>query len=82
MKVLFLHGWTSTPGGKKTTFLKEHGHEVIKPTTVVKSAVTAHRLHLRGRPFFIDTDFLLDRFPNLRRWALRAGAVWATGTSR
>ena len=31
MKVLFLHGWTSTPGGKKPTFLKHHGHEVINP---------------------------------------------------
>lgn len=31
MKFLFLHGWTSVPGGKKPTFLKEHGHEVINP---------------------------------------------------
>ena len=31
MKLLFLHGWTSTPGGKKPTFLKEHGHEVLNP---------------------------------------------------
>ena len=31
MKILFLHGWTSTPGGKKPTFLKEHGHDVINP---------------------------------------------------
>ena len=31
MIILFLHGWTSTPGGKKPTFLKEHGHEVINP---------------------------------------------------
>lgn len=31
MKVLFLHGWTSVPGGKKPTILKEHGHEVINP---------------------------------------------------
>ena len=31
MKILFLHGWTSTPGGKKPTYLKEHGHEVINP---------------------------------------------------
>ena len=31
MRVLFLHGWTSTPGGKKPTFLKDHGHEVINP---------------------------------------------------
>ena len=31
MKILFLHGWTSTPGGKKPTFLASHGHEVINP---------------------------------------------------
>ena len=31
MKILFLHGWTSTPGGKKPTFLKDHGHTVINP---------------------------------------------------
>ena len=31
MKILFLHGWTSVPGGRKPTFLREHGHEVINP---------------------------------------------------
>lgn len=31
MKILFLHGWTSVPGGIKPTYLKEHGHEVINP---------------------------------------------------
>ena len=31
MIVLFLHGWTSVPGGTKPTFLKDHGHEVINP---------------------------------------------------
>lgn len=31
MKVLFLHGWQSVPGGVKPTFLAEHGHEVINP---------------------------------------------------
>ena len=31
MKILFLHGWTSTPGGKKPTYLKDHGHEVLNP---------------------------------------------------
>ena len=25
MKVLFLHGWTSVPGSRKPTFLKQHG---------------------------------------------------------
>ena len=29
MKILFLHGWTSVPGGRKPTYLKEHGHTVL-----------------------------------------------------
>lgn len=31
MKILFLHGWQSVPGGVKPTYLIEHGHEVINP---------------------------------------------------
>ena len=31
MKILFLHGWTSVPGGRKPSFLSEHDHEVINP---------------------------------------------------
>jgi alpha-beta hydrolase superfamily lysophospholipase len=31
MKILFLHGWNSVPGGMKPTYLKTHGHEVINP---------------------------------------------------
>jgi len=31
MKLLFLHGWQSTPGGLKPTYLKSHGHEVLNP---------------------------------------------------
>lgn len=31
MKILFLHGWQSVPGGVKPTFLASHGHEVINP---------------------------------------------------
>ena len=31
MQILFLHGWTSVPGGRKPTFLKDHGHNVINP---------------------------------------------------
>ena len=32
MNILFLHGWQSTPGGLKPTYLKSHGHEVLNPT--------------------------------------------------
>jgi alpha-beta hydrolase superfamily lysophospholipase len=31
MKVLFLHGWQSVPGGVKPTYLARHGHEVANP---------------------------------------------------
>jgi hypothetical protein len=31
MRILFLHGWHSVPGGVKPTFLREHGHIVINP---------------------------------------------------
>jgi alpha/beta superfamily hydrolase len=31
MTILFLHGWQSTPGGLKPTFLRNHGHEVLNP---------------------------------------------------
>jgi alpha-beta hydrolase superfamily lysophospholipase len=31
MKVLFLHGWQSVPGGVKPTFLARHAHEVVNP---------------------------------------------------
>lgn len=31
MKILFLHGWHSVPGGIKPTYLKDHGHTVVNP---------------------------------------------------
>src|SRR5689334_14820254 len=31
MKILFLHGWHSVPGGVKPSYLAQHGHEVINP---------------------------------------------------
>jgi hypothetical protein len=31
MRVLFLHGWKSVPGGVKPTYLSQHGHTVINP---------------------------------------------------
>jgi alpha-beta hydrolase superfamily lysophospholipase len=31
LRILFLHGWHSVPGGVKPTFLKYHGHTVINP---------------------------------------------------
>jgi len=31
MKILFLHGWHSVPGGVKPSYLASHGHEVLNP---------------------------------------------------
>jgi hypothetical protein len=31
MKILFLHGWQSVPGGVKPTYLARHGHTVFNP---------------------------------------------------
>ena len=31
MKILFLHGWNSVPGGVKPSHLTQNGHEVINP---------------------------------------------------
>lgn len=41
MKILFLHGWHSVPGGVKPTYLKDHGHEVINPALNDKDFVAA-----------------------------------------
>jgi hypothetical protein len=31
MKILFLHGWHSVPGGVKPSYLAAQGHEIINP---------------------------------------------------
>jgi hypothetical protein len=31
MRILFLHGWRSVPGGVKPSYLARHGHEVVNP---------------------------------------------------
>jgi alpha-beta hydrolase superfamily lysophospholipase len=31
MRILFLHGWQSLPGGVKPTYLAQHGHTVLNP---------------------------------------------------
>ena len=46
MQILFLHGWHSTPGGIKPSYLKDHGHEIINPALDdddFESAVTTAR---------------------------------------
>ena len=31
MRILFLHGWNSVPGGVKPSYLAQHGHTVLNP---------------------------------------------------
>jgi hypothetical protein len=44
MKVLFLHGWTSKPGGVKPTYLITHGHEVLNPALPDEDFAAALRI--------------------------------------
>jgi hypothetical protein len=44
MKILFLHGWQSVPGGVKPTLLARHGHEVINPKLPDADFVEAVRI--------------------------------------
>lgn len=54
MKILFLHGWQSTPGGLKPTYLAGRGHEVINPALpdddFAESVSIAQRELERHRP--------------------------------
>lgn len=54
MKVLFLHGWTSRPGGRKPQFLASNGLEVINPAldddNFEAALVTAQREFDRQQP--------------------------------
>ena len=48
MKILFLHGWHSVPGGVKPTYLTDHGHTVVNPKLpdddFAEAVRIAHRL--------------------------------------
>ena len=44
MTILFLHGWTSKPGGIKPLFLAARGHEVINPALPDDDFVEAVRV--------------------------------------
>jgi hypothetical protein len=44
MKILFLHGWQSVPGGVKPSFLALHGHIVINPKLPDEDFIEAVRI--------------------------------------
>ena len=56
VKILFLHGWQSVPGGLKPTFLAQHGYEVINPKLPdedFEEAVRIVRAHSSPCPAFV-----------------------------
>lgn len=54
MKILFLHGYGSQPGGINPTILRVHGHEVLDPDLpgddFARSVSIAQRVFDRSRP--------------------------------
>lgn len=44
MIILFLHGWTSKPGGVKPTYLAAHGHAVVNPALPDEDFAAALRI--------------------------------------
>ena len=66
MKILFLHGWQSVPGGVKPTYLAQHGHEVTNPKLPDNDFVEAVRI--------AQTAFAESR-PDVVVGSSRGGAV-------
>jgi Alpha/beta hydrolase family len=66
MKILFLHGWQSTPGGLKPTHLTSHGHEVVNPALPDEDFAEAVRLAQRA---------LAEHRPDVIVGSSRGGAV-------
>lgn len=54
MKILFLHGWHSVPGGVKPSYLAQHRHEVTNPALddddFEEAVCTAQAEYDRHRP--------------------------------
>ena len=69
MKILFLHGWQSVPGGVKPTFLKDNGHEVLNPKLPDDDF---------GESVRIAQDIFDKESPNVVVGSSRGGAVAMT----
>ncbi|AHE99160.1 alpha/beta fold hydrolase [Thioalkalivibrio paradoxus] len=54
MKILFLHGWQSVPGGVKPGYLAQHGHTLLNPALddddFTAAVATAQAVFDRERP--------------------------------
>ncbi len=66
MKILFLHGWTSVPGGRKPTFLSEAVHEVLNPALPDEDFAESVRI--------AESEFLANQ-PDVIVGSSRGGAV-------
>ncbi|MBS1214474.1 MAG: hypothetical protein H6R26_3091 [Proteobacteria bacterium] len=66
MKILYLHGWQSTPGGVKPSYLANAGHELVEPSLPDEDFAAAAR---------IAEEALAASKPDLIVGSSRGGAV-------
>jgi len=66
MKILYLHGWQSVPGGVKPTFLEQFGHTLYQPALPPDDYIEAVR---------IAQAELDERHPDIVVGSSRGGAV-------
>jgi hypothetical protein len=66
MKILYLHGWQSTPGGVKPSYLAKAGHELLEPALPDEAFAEAVR---------IAEECLAANQPDLIVGSSRGGAV-------
>jgi hypothetical protein len=60
MKILYLHGWHSVPGGVKPTLLAHHGHEVINPKLPDEDFTAAVKIAQEDKPIMITPPSFED----------------------
>jgi hypothetical protein len=80
MTIIFLHGFDSTPGGVKPTFLAQHGHKVLNPALPDDDFDDADKIAQdefdRHRPSGFGSMTLRRKAPTCPNWSGGVQSAW------